>query len=230
MPAVTTMAERDDNLRSEHGATQKYYGKYPGTVVGNAARTDLKDYGNHRGELLVEVPMILIDDPDGSARRPLQVWARPCFPAGFFFLPAVGDSIWVEFVAGNLSDPVWTGVWYPKDKAPQTAAGQPPTEGQQLIRTPQGHMIELDASGKKLVIQDWQGNQVIVDDTGVTITSKAIKLGSGTAGEPLVLGNKWLELFNKHTHMGNMGAPTSPPAGTGTMATGAELSKKHKTE
>ena len=53
--------------------------------------------------------------------------------------------------------------------------------------------------------------------------SSTIELGEG-ATEPLVLGNKMLALFNSHTHIGNHGAPTSPPM---KPMTPVELSQKN---
>jgi hypothetical protein len=44
----------------------------------------------------------------------------------------------------------------------------------------------------------------IIDHAG------SIELGKG-AFEPAVLGDQMTALFNSHTHIGNMGAPTSPP-------------------
>jgi len=40
--------------------------------------------------------------------------------------------------------------------------------------------------------------------------SSSIELGEG-AVEKIVLGDKMTALFNAHTHIGNQGAPTSPP-------------------
>lgn len=47
-------------------------------------------------------------------------------------------------------------------------------------------------------------NDLIVDHAG------KIELGAG-ATEKAVLGDKFMTLFNSHTHVGNLGAPTSPP-------------------
>jgi len=52
--------------------------------------------------------------------------------------------------------------------------------------------------------------------------ASSIELGKG-ASEHLVLGEKMMSLFNKHTHIGNLGAPTSPPT---TPMTPGELSQK----
>jgi hypothetical protein len=52
--------------------------------------------------------------------------------------------------------------------------------------------------------------------------SSSIELGEG-AVEKIVLGDKMTALFNAHTHIGNLGAPTSPPT---KPMTANELSKK----
>lgn len=53
--------------------------------------------------------------------------------------------------------------------------------------------------------------------------SSSIELGQG-ATEKLVLGDSFLSLFNQHQHIGNLGAPTSPPIVPMTPA--QHLSKK----
>lgn len=245
---------------TDRPAAEKYFGKYPGRVLKNAA----PESQPHRGELLVEVSGILEEAPGGGGQRPLQAVAKPCFAPGFFFIPEEGASVWVEFVAGDINSPVWTGVWYPKDATPQTANAKAPTESQKVIRTASGHVMELDDDGAKIVLIDKHQNTITLNDNGITITDKssnqvvmnaegvkvvdahnneiilaaggvtvksqAIKLGSDAAAEPLVLGNQFLTLFNTHMHIGNLGAPTSPPVAAGTPFTVAHLSARHKTE
>jgi hypothetical protein len=250
----------DIQERMENKYEGKYYGKYTGRVVNNK----IKINGVHRGDLKVEVGGILEETDKGNSSHGMQVIAKPCFAPGFFFIPQVDDMVWVEFVAGDIDFPVWTGVWYPKDAAPETAENNNPNELHGVLRTPKGHVLDLDDDGEKIVIvdandnrvtlddkgivindksdnkitmdgagiviEDKSGNQIVMASGGVTVKSNAIKLGSETATEPLVLGNQWLQLFNMHMHIGNLGAPTSPPAGAGTPATPAQLSMKHKTE
>lgn len=260
MSTVRTMFETGASTCDPRREVEKYYGKYPGLVFENTA----PDGEAHRGELVVDVPGILEETPDGSGQRPIRVVAKPCFPSGFFFVPEAGAQVWVEFVAGDINFPIWTGAWYPEGAVPQTTDGEGPTEFQKVIRTASGHVMELDDDDSKIVILDSNGNRATLDDQGITITDKAdnqiimdssgvrvvdkssneiimasggvtvksnaIKLGSDMAVEPLVLGNQWMQLFNMHVHIGNMGAPTSPPAAAGTPATPAHLSAKHKTE
>jgi phage baseplate assembly protein gpV len=106
-------------------------------------------YGKYRG-IVTDV-----DDPDNLCRIRARVdnlldgqetgWALPAAPFagdghGMVVLPAVGSGVWIEFEAGNLDLPIWSGGWW--------ASGQRP-----------------DPQGAKLrVIVSETGNQVILDD------------------------------------------------------------------
>jgi hypothetical protein len=54
------------------------------------------------------------------------------------------------------------------------------------------------------------GTATISAPAGVTIDSTSIKLGSSAA--LTLVNDTFLDIFNTHMHVGNMGAPTSPPA------------------
>jgi uncharacterized protein involved in type VI secretion and phage assembly len=94
--------DRDSTLEEMVGMLERcFYGKYRGQVVDNRDPTS-------RGRLEVKVPAVL-----GTQ----AVWALPCVPyaganAGFFALPSVGTGVWVEFEAGHLSYPIWTGCYW----------------------------------------------------------------------------------------------------------------------
>ena len=45
-------------------------------------------------------------------------WADACMPPGFFFIPKLGDGVWIEFEEGNAIQPIWTGIWYRGGAAP----------------------------------------------------------------------------------------------------------------
>ncbi|HEY2946874.1 MAG TPA: phage baseplate assembly protein V [Micromonosporaceae bacterium] len=108
-----------------------------------------------------------------------------------------------------------------------------------------GHKITLDAAG--IVVSDGANsdNQVVMDATGLTVQDKngnqiimgpgGIQVGSSGAVESLVLGTtlaanvaSFLISLSTHTHVGNLGAPTSPPVAP--MQLQVPLSPKHKTE
>lgn len=63
---------------------------------------------------------------------------------------------------------------------------------------------------------------------GTTVfDSPNVKVGSSTASQHFVLGEVFMALFNAHTHIGNLGAPTLPPM---IPMTAVQLSSKHTTE
>ena len=107
------------------------------------------------------------------------------------------------------------------------------TEGPTTINIKPDNSVEIiNANGDTIVMLN-DGNLTFTHSAQVTINSGAnteincedaiinctnmvvnhassIELGQG-ATEPLVLGDLMTTLFNSHTHVGNLGAPTSPP-------------------
>jgi hypothetical protein len=156
------------------------------------------------------------------------------------FLPEVGDTIWVEFAAGEVSRPIWTGAFWgapesaggPDDLGTATGAEVPEADGpagpgKGVLRTAAGHRIVLDDDGGVVIFA--HGNdkaQVKLTSSGeVIVTADKIKLGA-SASEPLVLGTAFLQFFNTHTHPTGVG-PSGPPVQP--MTTG-QLSQKTTTE
>ncbi len=206
----------------------RYYGKYPGVVVDNAAPSD---GAAHQGVVAVEVSILMEEAAGGTANRRLRCNALPCLPPGFFFIPDIGDHVWVEFVAGNIDFPIWTGVWYPRDGTPQTQDGSSPTEFEHLIRTG-AHVIQLDDSqdNQTITIAHKSGSSIEIDPSGrvtikdagnnTSIVSTRINLGTqGGAAYHLVLSEKleqqldqllnYLRQFLNHTHATGVG-PSGP--------------------
>jgi len=107
-----------------------------------------------------------------------------------------------------------------------------------------GHRVVLDDSGVAITTGKNADNAVRMTSSGVTIKdgngntvelgSGGIKIGGG-ATQPLVLGQSldqavqtFVLTLNTHTHVGNLGAPTSPPVAP--MSLSVPLSTKHKVE
>ena len=77
-----------------------------------------------------------------------------------------------------------------------------------IIQNPNGDKVELVNDGN-ITIET--GTKVTVKSPEVIIdAANKIELGKG-ASEDLVLGNKFMSLFNAHTHIGVLGIPVSPP-------------------
>lgn len=210
----------------------RFYGKYEGVV------TDVEDPLGI-GRIRTRVPAVLGEDTESG-------WALPCAPfcgteTGFFFLPQVGDTVWVEFAAGDPSRPIWTGGFW---GAPASSGGQDdlasktgsevPTHGgdaaapgRSVLRTKAGHRLVFEDDGGVLVLAHGDDKTEIrlTKDGEVVINASKIKLGDG-ASKALVLGDDFRQLFNSHTHPTGVG-PSGPPA---QPMTPSHLSTKSFTE
>ena len=131
----------------------------PGLYVGVVQETgDL-------GRIKVSVPSVFYEeDPEYYA------WARPCFPYAHFFVPEVGDKVWLAFEQGDPTAPVWLGVWYPEGEVLPEADVSPPVK--RVIQSPSGHKIIMDDTDgdESLVLEDKSGNRIELRGDGVTIT------------------------------------------------------------
>lgn len=169
-----------DPTQDGEAATEakRYYGKYPAIVL---KPDDDKD--PDIGRVKVQIPAFLEAAPKQTAGatpgayRPIEVVALPCFPPGFFFVPEEGDNVWVEFAAGDIDFPIWTGVWYPDGKLPKTAKNQSPKAAQKVIRTKVGHVIEIDDNkdAEKITIKHGKGTSALL------LEEKKITLSVGQA-------------------------------------------------
>ena len=66
-----------------------------------------------------------------------------------------------------------------------------------------------DGGQLRVVIQMGQ-DQIRMENNKVVVNSNNIELGEN-AVEAVIKGNTFQAYFNSHTHIGNLGAPTSPP-------------------
>ncbi len=145
----------------------RYYGKYRGIVESN--EDDKK-----MGRLLVKVPALMGEEVIG--------WAMPCLPygggpnRGFYMIPEKDDGVWVEFEAGNLSYPIWCGVWHARDEAPKGVDDAETAPDLKIIRSKSGHIIQLDdTSGSEniTVKEASKGHVITMNQEGIKITDGA---------------------------------------------------------
>jgi uncharacterized protein involved in type VI secretion and phage assembly len=131
----------------------RFYGKYRGTVT-------QVDAGTMR--IKAKVPAVLGSTESG--------WALPCVPyagdsVGFAFLPEVDSAIWIEFEAGNVSFPIWTGGFWLSNQIPSDAAA-----AVKVIVTKQVKLL-FDDDQDSITIQDSNGNTVTLDSSGITLSN-----------------------------------------------------------
>lgn len=140
----------------------KYYGKYRATVSDNKDPKDL-------GRLKLIVPELL-------GEKNVTGWALPCLPSGgftesgFFFIPEINSNVWVEFEAGNISYPIWTGTWWDESKNKKiTEAKVVPDNNIKILKTRSGHKIEFSDNDKdkkeNITIESGKKHQLQLDDT-----------------------------------------------------------------
>jgi hypothetical protein len=142
-----------DMERLVEGLSNRYFGKYRGEVVSTQDATK-------RGRLEVRCPSVMGEQ---------NLWAMPCTPyagdqLGFFALPKVGTSIWVEFEAGDLSKPIWAGCFWKDGEIPSGDE----VEGVMFLRTP-GATLRVDNDAGEIEIETSGG-------TKITLKGDSIKL------------------------------------------------------
>jgi uncharacterized protein involved in type VI secretion and phage assembly len=189
----------------------KYWGKCRGIV---ADRND----PDQLGRLKLTVPSLFGDEKTG--------WAAPASPfagadIGFFFLPQVGDMVWVEFEEGDLDQPIWSGgSWARPDRDSEIPAEAKTSYPEQaVIKTKAGNVIVLvDAAGKEgIVIRTPGGCEIVMDPNTNLVTVQAGEIHlRGSSGEVQELATRAFveEVFDTHTHSTGVG-PSGPPSNFG---------------
>jgi len=130
----------------------RYYGKYRGVVEEVDAATM---------RVKATVPAVL---------GPVSTWCVPCVPyagkgVGFCFLPEPGAGVWIEFEAGDVAYPIWTGCFWFADEVPADAA-----TAVRVIVTAAGHTLVFDDDAAEIRVEDANGSAIVLDSAGVTVT------------------------------------------------------------
>lgn len=136
---------------------RNHFGKYRGTVMENNDPKKL-------GRVKVCVPEVLGEE---------TVWAMPCVPfagkgVGLFALPPVGTGVWVEFEAGNLDRPIWSGCFWSDGGVP----AEPADELLKVFKTAQVTVTIDDSSGGAgIVIETQSGARIAITPDGIEIAN-----------------------------------------------------------
>jgi hypothetical protein len=233
-----------DSFASQDRQTGRFFGKYRGEVTDNQDPSGL-------GRIRARVEDVLRGVETG--------WALPALPysgagAGVYTVPARGAGVWIEFEAGDVSLPIWTGCWWGDGQLPKNETGAAATPSCKIIRSEAGLLLAFDDDGKTITLSDADGSNLIKltveageilmqAATKVVVEAPQIELVQNGA-EPLVLGNKLLNYlnqmastFNTHVHPGQVapggpGGPVTPapPGQPFPVPTPSLLSTKVKCE
>lgn len=150
----------------------RFFGKYRGSVeeVGE---------GGELGYLRVKVPEVY-------GENNISPWARPVVPLagsgyGCLVLPKKDDGVWIEFEAGDISRPIWTGFWWgEEDELPD-----PSGVDTRVIITPKGHKFILDDEGDEIRV-------VHSGDSEIKISGDEILLSHSGGSEIKMTGSEIL--------------------------------------
>lgn len=204
----------------------RYFGKYRGIVKDNQDPENL-------GRIKAQVPEVLGDVVSG--------WALPCTPyagngTGQFTVPSTDAGVWIEFEAGDVSRPVWTGCWWGSDELPADNAGQTAVPNLKIIRSEKGLMVTLDDGSQTVTVSDKDGSNMVeikIQEGKITVKGalKAVVEAPQielveNAAHPVVFGdsllqylNQLVQLYSSHMHPGELAlgvfpvtpAPPVPP-------------------
>lgn len=150
-------------MRENKGEICQYFGKYRGTVSDNEDEL-------HLGRIRAKVRDVYQDHE--------STWALPCVPyagngVGFFFIPPVGASVWIEFEQGDPDYPIWTGCFWDekKDKLPAS----PAIAGTKVLKT-ETATITLDDKKGIITIETKGGASVKLNGNKVSINGEALEV------------------------------------------------------
>jgi hypothetical protein len=212
----------------------RFYGKYRGLVVDNEDPLKI-------GRLRAMVPAILGEETTTG-------WALPCAPyagtgAGFYAVPMVGAGVWIEFEAGDVSRPLWSGAWWAEGEVPMDEQSTPSEPTRKILRSDLGLLVSLDDEAQTITIADGAGLNLmsvkvlegrIEIRSAVQVVLEAPLISHGqNAAHPAVFGdqlltylNQLVAMFNAHVHPGELAvgilpvtpAPPVPPFPPATLS------------
>ena len=177
--------------------TGHYYGKYRGIVTNNQDP-------NNQGRLKARVPEVLDKVESG--------WALPAAPfagngMGQFTVPPPDSGVWIEFEAGDVSRPIWSGCWWGDGQLPKNKDGTAATPPMKIVRSEQGLMVSLDDAGQTIHVSDANGQNMLeikVQQGKITIKGAAKAVVEAPQIElvensmhPVVFGDQLLRYLNQ---------------------------------
>lgn len=207
----------DYDSTTEQPPAHRFYGKYRGTVTDNDDPTSL-------GRIRALVPEVLGDVQTG--------WAVPALPysgngSGSYTVPAVDAGVWIEFEAGDVSRPIWTGCWWSEGQLPKDEAGADTAPHLKILRSETGLLVALNDDDGTITLSDSSGNNLLkikTQEGRVTIQATAMVVVEAPqiqlvedSTHPLVFGDNLLQylnqlvtMFNVHVHPGELAAGVIP--------------------
>lgn len=158
-------------------AGTSYFGKYRGIV------SDVDD-PNNMCRIRAAVPAVLGSETCG--------WALPAAPFagdghGMVMLPKLGSGVWIEFEAGRLDAPIWTGAWWASGQRPD-----PQGAGVRVIVSEKGHTLVLDDEADEVRLIHGSGPEIKLTDSEIVLTVGACEIR--ISGDNISLNNGLIKI------------------------------------
>ena len=151
------MSEEFENLLVKVAEYQRShrFGKYRGKV------SSLGE-GDKLGYITALVPEIYGENEESP-------WATPAVPFagakhGLMAFPEIEDGVWIEFEAGDVSRPIWTGFWWADGEIPE-----PKGNLTRAFMTTAGHKLILDDDAGEVTVLHSDGAQMKLTKSDITI-------------------------------------------------------------
>lgn len=141
-----------------NGQGPPYTGKFRAVVTDSNDPLQL-------GRLRARVPDVFGKEESG--------WALPAAPyagkgVGFFTIPPVDASVWIEFEHGDPDYPIWTGCFWGSGEVPAS----PPTPEMKVLKTDAVTITINDTSGAEgILIETKNGMKLEIKTTGIEINN-----------------------------------------------------------
>lgn len=152
-----------------------YYGIYRAQVVRN-------DDPSSVGRVVVLCPQV------HNTTAP-EIWAWPKFN-GMWRIPDVGDWVYVQFDHGRAEYPMYGGGWW--------GTGDPTSDmtvKNIVLATPEGMKVVVDRTNKTVLVEQSDGNSILISNGELDIKSDEVDISSGGRVQTLMT-NDFLEWFN----------------------------------
>ncbi len=148
--------------------SEKYYGKFRGTVLNNVDP-------ELRGRLMLTVPDVLGVIPSSWAEPVVPLAGPTGPPMGVYLVPPIGAGVWVEFEGGNPDYPIWAGCrWGATSDIPPLAKAGNPADPNIIMQSLLQHTFMISdlppspATGG-IILKSTTGAMIVVNDSGIYI-------------------------------------------------------------
>ncbi len=213
---------------------QRVYGKYRGYVH----RVDDPD---NIGRIQAFVPRLLGPDAPTGWAMPSAPYAGP--DQGFFTVPDVGAGVWIEFEEGDLSRPIWSGMWWGSPQAEDV--GTPESTARGVARSalqddvpgsgPPARVPEIPRHGRPSttanprvrILKSTSGHRVVLDDDRGVLEicdSRGTRIVLGPQGMDVVANNE-RSISKGNREVTVDGDASETVAGSGTRDVGGALTE-----